>query len=98
MLLSLLAKLGLTPACAHGKPVVTNAAMIADSDGNMRPSKMVVRLVRPWSKDFDQKMQRYVKKMERMGRSQMEQNAFIANVMEVFNKGNTLLLDDSSVI
>ena len=77
-------------------PVVTNAAMIADSNGNMRPSKkMVVRLVRPWSKDFDQKMQRYVKKMERMGRSQMEQNAFIANVMEVFNQGNALLLDDS---
>ena len=36
--------------------------------------------------------------MERMGRSQMEQNAFIANVMEVFNQGNTLLLMTRSVI
>ena len=77
-------------------PVVTNAAMILDDDGTRRPSKrMVVRLVRPWSKGFDVKMQRYIKKMEKLGRSEMERNAFVANVMEVFNQGNTLLMSDA---
>jgi hypothetical protein len=74
-------------------PIVTNASMIIDADGTKRPSKrMVVRLVRPWSRGFDAKMLRYTKKMEKLGRSEMERNAFVANVMELFNQGNSLLM------
>ena len=78
-------------------PVITDDAVVMDAKTGKtkRSEKFIVRLSRPWSREFEAEMQRYTKNMtERFGRSKSERDAFVANVIDIFNQGNSLLLSE----
>ena len=56
--------------------------------------RYVVRLVKPWSKAFDDSFRDHLGKLKRAGKSVAERDALVANVMEIFNQGNALLMSD----
>ena len=78
-------------------PVVLPEEFILNSSGKGKietSQRYIVRLIKPWSKEFETSFRRHLQTMKKIGKSVAERDALIANVMEVFNQGNALLLSD----